>query len=195
MEGDRLGERLARLCVMPSGRLPGLRFHDHAARAAILIDLVLWPRISRTATGQLINSTTPTGYAAADKMLAHIERHPGGTTSDILAKAPGRMAHLVHTSDVNLHWYSKRPRIGKQETHAERQRLDRAAAGDIDSPETAALAMLADALQLVALTQPENVLGECGEAAWMVEECVDYLLQVRYRYELGAAAGSAGGGG
>jgi hypothetical protein len=160
-----------------------------------LIDLVLWRRISRAATGELIVSATPTGNPVADKMLAHIDRHPGSTTRDILAKAPGRMAHFVDTVDLNLHWYSRRPRIGRHEAEAERQRLDRAAAGDIDSPRTAALAMLADALRLVALTQPENVLGECGQAAWIVEECVDYLRLVRYRYELVVAAGSIGSGG
>jgi hypothetical protein len=173
--------------------LPGLRFHDHAARAAVLIDLVLWRRISRAATGELIISTTPTGIPVADKMLAHIDRHPDSTTRDILANAPGRMANFLDAADLNRPWYSRRPRIGQHEADAERQRLDRAAAGDIDSPRTAALAMLADALRLVALTQPENVLGECGEVAWIVEECVDDLLLVRYRYELVVAAGSIGG--
>jgi hypothetical protein len=194
VEGDRLGERLCRLCVVPSGRLPGLRIHDHAARAAILIDLALWHRVSRAATGALIVSTTPTGHPTADRMLAHIDRHPGSTSHDILAKAPGRMAHFLDTTGQDLHWYSRRPRIGRHEADVERQRLARAAAGDIDSPRTAALAMLADTLRLVALTQPENVLGECGEAAWIVEECVDYLLLVRYRGELGVAAGSIGTG-
>jgi hypothetical protein len=195
VQSDRLGERLCRLCVLPSGRLAGLRFHDHAARAATLIDLVLWRRINRASTGELVISTTPTGNTVADRMLAHIDRHPDSTTDDILAKAPGRMAHFVDDAGPERSWYSRTPRIPDHEVAAERRRLERAATGDIDSPRTAALAMLADALQLIALSQPENVLRECGEAAWIVEDCVDYLLLVRYRYELGTAAGSVGGGG
>jgi hypothetical protein len=143
----------------------------------------------------LIISATPTGNPVADKMLAHIDRHPARTTREILAKAPGRMAHFLNTADLNCHWYSRSPRIARHEVEAERQRLDRAAAGDIDSPRTAALALLADALRIVELTEPQTVLGECGEAAWIVEECIDYLLLVRYRCELGVAAGSIGSGG
>jgi hypothetical protein len=195
MDGDRLGERLCRVCVLRSGRLPGLRFHDHAARAAVLIDLALWRRISRADTGELIISTTPTGSPVADKMLGHIDRHPASTIRDILARAPGRMSHFLHTPDLNRHWYSRSPRIGQSEVDAERQRLDRAVAGDIDSPRTAAFALLADALRIVELTEPQTVLAQCGEAAWIVEECIDYLLLVRYRCELGVAAGSVGSGG
>lgn len=195
VEGDRLGDRLCRVCALPSGRLPGLRIHDHAARAAALIDLALWRRISRADNGELIISTTPTGNAVADKLLAHIDRHPGGTTRDVLAKAPGRMSHFLGTTDLNRRWYSRSPRIARDDIGAERQQLDRAAAGDIDSPRTAALALLADVLRIVELSEPETVLAECGEAAWIVEECGEYLLVVRYRYELGAAAGSVGSGG
>lgn len=195
VEKDLLSDRLCRLCVLQSGRLAGLRLHDHAARAAILIDLVLWRRVTRAMTGELVVSTTPTGNSGADRMLAHIHRHPDSTIRDILAHAPGRMTHFLDEARPKRRWYFRRPRIPVHEVAAERRRLDRAAAGDIDSPRTAALALLADALQLVALSQPENVLGECGEAAWIVEECVDYLLLVRYRYELGSAAGRIGGGG
>jgi hypothetical protein len=66
---------------------------------------------------------------------------------------------------------------------------------DADSTRTAALAMLADALRLVVLSQPGSVLSECGDAAWMVEECVAELRLVRYRFEFTAAAGRGGGSG
>jgi hypothetical protein len=54
--------------------------------------------------------------------------------------------------------------------------------------------MLAEALRLVTLSEPENILGECGEAAWIVMECVDYLSVVRYRFELVVAAGRTSNG-
>jgi len=180
---------------MRSGRLPGLRFHDHAARAATLIDLVLERRISRNAIGELVASPALTGNAATDKMLTHVEQHPGSSIHDILAKAPVRMAHFLDTADRQHRWYSSRPRISRDEAEVERQRLDRAVGGNIDSPQTAALLMLAEALRLVAQTEPENVLGECGEAAWVVEECVEYLRLLRHKYDMIVAAGSAGSGG
>lgn len=142
----------------------------------------------------MIVSTAPTGVMSADRMLAHIERHPGIAIGDILANSPGRLADLADGADTKRRW-SRGPRIASHQTQAERHHLDRAAAGDIDSPRSAALAMLANALRLVSLAEPETVLGECGEAAWMVEQCVDYLLLVRYRYELVVAAGHGGGGG
>ncbi len=64
----------------------------------------------------------------------------------------------------------------------------------IDTPRTAAVAMLADALRLITLTEPERVLGECGEAVWIVEDCMSYLKLVRYRYELVVAAGNSSPG-
>lgn len=194
VEGELVGVRLCRLCASHSGRLPGLRFHDHGARAAVLIDLALWRRIRRAATGEWIISTTPSGTPPADKMLAHLERYPESTTRDLLAKGPGRMAHFVDARGPSPRRQLRRPRIDQHETAAERQRLERAAAGDIDAPQTAALAMLADALRLIELTDPEGVLGQCGEAAWMVKECVDYLILLRLRYDLANAVGSIGSG-
>jgi hypothetical protein len=157
-----------------------------------MIDLVLWRRVSRDGAGRLIVSTATTGVASADKMLAHIARHPGTMTGDILATAPGRMADFVDGADTRRRRFTA-PRIAFHLAEAERRHLDRTVTGDIDSPRSAALAMLADALRLVSLAEPATVLGACGEAAWMVEECIDYLLLVRYKYELVVAAGSAGG--
>lgn len=139
----------------------------------------------------MIVSTAPTGVTSADKMLAHIEQHPGIAIRDILANSPGRLADLA---DTKRRW-SRSPIIASHQAQAELHLLDRAAAGDIDSPRSATLAMLANALRLVSLAEPESVLDECGEAAWMVEQCVDYLLLVRYRYELVVAAGHGGGSG
>lgn len=193
--GDLLGERLCHMCVLPSGRLPGLRFHDHGARAAALIDLVFWRRVSRAASSALVTSTTPTGVPAADKILGYIERHPTSTADEVLAKAPGRMADFLPTATTTRHWYPRRPRIDPGQAKAERQRLADAIEGDIDTPRTAALVLLADVLRLVTLAERDTVLNECGEARWIVTECVDYLLQLRDRYELGVAAGSIGSGG
>jgi hypothetical protein len=194
VDGDALITRLSRLCVQPSGRLPGLALHDHAARAALLIDLGLWGRISRTSHVSFLD-TTPTGFPPADRMLTYIDQHPDRTMQQVLAKAPVRMAHALEpTAELPRAWSLKRqPRISAHLTAAERRRLDQTCAGYVDSPQSAAVAMLASALQIVVLTEPETLLGECAEMAWLVKDCVEYLNAVRIRYALVSAAGQVGG--
>ncbi len=196
MDGDPLVSRLSRLCVLPSGRLPGLALHDHAARAALLIDLALWGRISRTSQASFVD-TTPTGFEPADRLLGYIDAHPDLTMQRVLAKAPVRMAYVLDPSaELRRRWPWRRGTcVSANLIAAEQSRLEQTAAGDIDSVRSAAVAMLASALRLIVLTEPETVLGECADIAWLVKDCVDYLNEVRVRYDMVAAAGRGGGGG
>lgn len=149
------------------GVWPVSGFMTMRARAAILIDLVFWRRLSRASTGALVISTTPTSNAVADRMLTNFDQHPDTTIRDVLAKGPGRLVHFADDAGPHHRWRSRRPRIPEHEVADERHRLERAAARDLDSPRTPAPAILADPLQLITLSQPENVLGECGNAAWI----------------------------
>jgi hypothetical protein len=195
VEAETLGSRLGRLSATRSGRLPGLNFHDDAARAAILIDLVFRQRVSWTSTGVWLAATAPTGTAPFDAMLTYIERHPGIATDRILAKAPGRMAAFLPAPASGRRWWLRRRKFTRDEVGAERQRLEQAIDAGIDTPDTAALALLADALRLVVLPDREGVFSACGENAWIVQACVQFLLLARDRYEFASAAAGAGGGG
>jgi hypothetical protein len=158
----------------------------------MLIDLVLLRRVSRTAARAWLVSTAPTGSAAFDDVLAYIEAHPDAATPKVLARAPGRLASFLPEPESEARWQFRKRRLTQREMAVERNRLDEVASGNIDSPRSAAVARLADALRLVVLPDAENVQNACGEAGWMVQECVDYLVQLRHRYELGAQAGSGG---
>ena len=125
-------------------------------------------------------------------MLIYVERHPGIAVDRILAKSPGRMRSFLPQA-ANDRSNVGRPRVGLDAVTAERERLDAAIAGEMDV-RTAALAMLADALRLIVLPDPDRVLVDCGEANWIVKACVDYLLLLRVRYELSVFAAGAGSG-
>jgi hypothetical protein len=120
-------------------------------------------------------------------MLVYVERHLGITVDRVLARSPGRMESFLPSAGAVRRSRLRSPRISVDVIDAERARLDAAVAGDMD-PRTAAIAMLADALRLVVLRDRSPVLSDCGDAAWVVKECVDYLLMLHYRYELSVFA-------
>jgi hypothetical protein len=182
--------RLAALCARPDRRVSQLRFHDHAVRTALLIDLANRKRLTRYAQETHID-TTPTGFAPADRLLAHIESHPDDTMRGVLSKARVRMLDIADTDRTNRSWRRLGFSFGVDDIAAERDRVTSAAQGRCDSPETAALTLIADTLQLVSVAAPGSLLSECAGLGWLVEDGVAYLTEVRRT--LGGVASGGGG--
>ena len=188
--------RMAVLCSDPQGRYRGLLFHDHAIRAALLVDLAFHKRVSRSYAVTHVD-TSPLAYGPADTFLDYIDTHPDNTMERTLGKAPVGLAHVL-TPDwerTPRRRHTRRIFVPVDDRAAEFARVESAAAGMSDSPETAALAFLAAAMRLISITEPTSILAECAEVAWLVEECAGYVNSVRIRMaqiSLGAASGSGG---
>ncbi len=141
--------------------------------------------------------TSPMAYGPADSFLAYIDSHPDNTMERTLAKAPVGLAHVL-TPDWQRkprRWHTRRTFASTDDRKREYTRIETAAAGTSDSPETAALTILAAAMRLISLTDPSSVLAECAEVAWLTEECAGYLDSVRVRMTQISLAGANGGGG
>jgi hypothetical protein len=82
-----------------------------------------------------------------------------------------------------------------EQVKMERSKIEAAADGGCDSPATAALTLIADALGAVQVAEPGALLSECAGIAWLVEIGIAYLAETRDRYDLAAAAGRIGQGG
>lgn len=201
MLADSVHTRLARLCVTDKGRPSRLAFHDHGARAAILVDLCLARRIDVSERRMRLD-TLPTGSEPADKMLTWLTRHRDATIGEIIARGPGRAIDglLTEASPGTRVVRSRFLRVPAKSTALEHKAIVEAVTtpGPI-SPQLAALASLASALRLTDATGPETRLARCGPTQDIVSAAVAYLDQLRVKFDyivaIGRTPGTPGAGG
>jgi len=175
----------------------GLTVRDHGVRAALLIDLALQGRL-RAGVDDSYLDTSPTGFPAADALLRYVEANPTRSMANALASAPVTVLDVVDPLPVGT---ARRPRRRRAVTvdgdvlERERQLLDETVErGRSDSPATAALAVLAGALELAGDDTRAALLPWCGAARGLVEQCATYLDQLMLKQRFIHATPSGGSG-
>ena len=176
----------------------GLTVRDHGVRAALLIDLLQQGRLS-SGVDQSYLDTTPTGFAAADRLLHYVEANPTQSMGHVLASAPVTVLDILDPLPLHERRRPRRRRavaVDLDDVERERRLVDETAArGRSDSPATATLAVLAGALELADADRRRALLPWCGAARGLVEQCATYLDRLMDRQRLIQASGTAGGGG
>ena len=199
MSGAWIAYRLALLGADSRGVVRGgLTVRDHAVRAALLIDLTQQGRLSGGVDDSYLD-TTPIGFPAADALLRYVDANPTRTMAHALGSAPVTVLDVV---DPLPEGTARRPRRRRAVTvdvgvvERERQLVDETAErGRSDSPATAALTVIAGALELTSDDTRAALLPWCGASRGLVEQCATYLVDLMVKQRLIHASYSTGGGG
>jgi hypothetical protein len=186
MAPEWIAVRLGRLCADPEGRVRRVpMLFDYAARIALIIDLALQGRVTRTLEETDID-TTPTGFAPADALLRHIDEHPDRSMTDAFEHAPVTLLDVLDPDRMS------RGRLHKPRSVSlplaliaeEKARVLAAWRGRPDGETTAEVARLAAALALIVDLEPITLPAPYGPNAWLITDCLTYLEATRERFGL-----------
>jgi hypothetical protein len=192
---DWIACRLGVLCADARGRVRrGPIIFDHAARVALIIDLALLGRVTRT-LDQTDIDTTPTGFGPADALLRHIDTNPDRPMTELFARGPITMLDVLDPARLSAR------RVGRSRSvvvpteliAVEKDRVSAAMQGQPDSESTAVLAMIAHTLRLTTDAPSSSVIDPHGRDSWLITDSVAYLDATRERFGLVSAAGTGGG--
>jgi hypothetical protein len=192
---DWIACRLGRLCADAKGRVGrGPVLFDHAARVALIIDLALLGRVTRT-LDQIDIDTTPTGFAPADAVLCHIDHHPDRRMTELFAHGPVTLLDVLDPVRLSARPLrrSKSVLVPLELIAIERDGVSAALQGQPDSEKTAVLAMIAYTLRLTLDVPSPSALAPYGRNAWLITDSLAYLDATRDRFSLVSAAGIGGG--
>lgn len=172
----------------------GLVVRDHATRAALLIDLALLGRLSFGADENDID-TSPMGYPAVDRLVRYVVEHPAQSMSSVIASAPVAVLDVFGPDRIVRQRLGRARSVRVDPAAAERERevaQEVAATGMADSAESAAVAVLAGALQITADWNRTVLLEQCGPARTLVSDCANYVDQLLVKMALIRSIPSSG---
>jgi hypothetical protein len=195
MSEDWVAHRLALLLTDSRGVARGRRLvQDHAVRAALLVDFAFRGRFSYgTAENHL--DTAPTGFPPADALLSHIATHPAQSMAGVISSAPVFVLDVLDPARLSGGRFARKRAVQLDPTVVARERevVDAAAeTGRVDSPVTAAVAVLAGALDLAAADRRNALLAWCGAPRGLVAHCAVYLDQLMLNMAAAQALRSGG---
>jgi hypothetical protein len=164
----------------------GLVVRDHATRAALLVDLALRGRLSFGAEENDID-TSPTGYPPVDRLVRYVVENPTQSMADLIGTAPVTVLDVFDRDQVVKSRFGRARCVQVDPADGERERqLVQLAAdtGEADSSATAALAVLAGALEFAGSGNRPELLEQCGAARALVSDCAAYLDQLLVKLAL-----------
>jgi hypothetical protein len=188
--------RVAALCLDARGRPGQWSVCGPAVRAGLLLDLALAGRVAQTADSIVVDRS-PTGSAAADRLLAAIAVEPERVLDGWLDDGP---AGLRDVADVEVdagRWHRQRLRWRRDRYVPDRERLDIDRTRDPGGPDARWTAEDA-AVVAVALSaglrgggplQPDAALvAATGAAAWLCSAVTEHLHRTARRFRAQAVA-------
>ena len=184
---DWVAHRLAVLGADKRGVVRGgLVVRDHATRAALLIDLALLGRLSFGADENDID-TSPSGYPPADALVRYAVEHPAMSIAGVIASAPISVLDVFDKDELVRTRFGRTKCAQVDPDAAERERRlvgVAAETGEADSAESAALAVLAGALEFVSSGSRPELIALCGPARSLVADCAADLDQLLVKLSL-----------
>lgn len=182
--------RLIRLCLRSDGALPRSPLLSSTTRAALLADLALSQALT-SEDAVLDVDTTPTGVAAADKLLAAVAAVPDKSLDWWLRRGPDAVHDVVADLLARGVWARQLTHLSRRYTDSDPTFVASDAARvrkvlEGSKPDTPATAVLAALIGVVGtkdrpggrLPTTAAVAG-CGAARWLIPDLVDYLLARR----------------
>jgi hypothetical protein len=177
--------RLAVMCSDTRGRVAtGRVLWDQAVRVALLIDLALRGRLESD-IGESWIDTSPTGFPAADKLLADIEAHPDRPITTLFGRADVRINDVLDPGRSRLTRFGRALTVDRGRAEAVRKAVNEVATtGRADTPAAAALAVLAGALNLVTPGERPALLAQAEPVRALLAESANYLDQLIMKLSL-----------
>ena len=177
MREEWIAYRLAVLCANGQGIVHGgSTVRDHGVRAALLLDLAMRDRLSSGGDRTYLD-TRPSGFPPADAVLRYVDTHPAHSVGRLLSSAPITVLDVLGAEVERGRFRGRRSaRVDRGASERERRLVGTVAeTGRTDSPATAALTVIAGALDLTTTDQRAALLAWCGSTRSLVAECADYL--------------------
>jgi hypothetical protein len=187
--GRPIAARLLRLCLQPNGTLLNSPMLASTIRAALLADLALRGALVSTAGGLELDMT-PTGFPAADNLLAAVAAQPDKPMEWWLRRGTAAVRDVVNDLVRSGTWTGSRQRFARHYRDGDPAgvqidaRRVRAALDEIAAdPGTAVLAALVAVIGTVdepgGQHPTQDALAACGPARWLMEDLIGYLLARR----------------
>ena len=168
--------RFALLCADRRGRVYRRIVPDHACRLAILIDLTLDGRLVSDSTGLNVD-TSASGNRAVDAMLRFLDTR-AATAATAIRTGPVGVLDILDPDRLkrNRLVRNRTVRVDPDRVAIERKTVSMAAeTGQVTDETTAAVAIIAGALNIVATQHRESLLSQCGPARALTDAGAAYL--------------------
>ncbi|MGY1736131.1 GPP34 family phosphoprotein [Geodermatophilus sp. SYSU D00684] len=199
MSDTGVAARVAAPCLAGRGRPGDWSICGPAVRAGLLLDLGLGGRVTQTADSVVDRS--PTGSAAADRLLAAIAAGPERSLDSWVEDGPVGLRDVADAEVAAGRWDRRRLRWRRDRflPHRERLDVDRTRdPGSLDGRWTAADAAVAAVALAAGLrgggpVPPEpELVAATGAAAWLCGPVTGHLHATARRYRTQATALRAG---
>ncbi|MFC4692646.1 GPP34 family phosphoprotein [Geodermatophilus arenarius] len=200
MSGTGVAARVAALCLDPRGRPGDWSVCGPAVRAGLLLDLGLDGRVTQTADSVVVDRS-PTGSAAADRLLAAIATGPERSLDSWVEDGPVGLRDVADAEVAAGRWHRRRLRWRRDRFVPDRERLDVDRTRDpglLDdgwSAGDAAVVAVALAAGLRGggpVPPAAELVAATGAAAWLCGAVTEHLHATARRYRAQATALRAG---
>jgi Golgi phosphoprotein 3 (GPP34) len=197
--------RVSALCLDSLGRLADRLLYGTAVRAGLMLDLALAGRLESEHDSIVVDGM-PTGFAAADRLLAAIAVEPERSLDEWLDETRLGLRDVAEANVASGRWQLRRGPFGFGRRYvdrsAEQTALDLRRPLEVPTtertPEDACVIAIACASGLLerdtALAEPPPaaVPAAAGRAEWLCTAVVEHLLVTGQRYRSEAGALGAG---